>query len=54
VNSAATVGKAFGPLIGGVVVDMFNMQVMFLSMISLLAIALIFLTFYDRQLPKDI
>lgn len=54
VNSAATVGKAFGPLIGGVVVDMFNMQIMFLSMISLLVLSLIFLTFYDRKLPKDI
>src|SRR5699024_1624866 len=54
VNSAATVGNAFGPLIGGVVVYMFNMQIMFLSMISLLVLSLIFLTFYDRKLPKDI
>src|SRR5699024_7716626 len=54
VNSVATVGKSFGPLIVGVVVDMFNMQFMFLSMISLLVLSLIFFTFYDRKLPKDI
>lgn len=54
VNSAATVGKAFGPLIGGIVVDMFNMQIMFLSMIALLVLSLIFLACYDRKLPKDI
>lgn len=54
VNSAATVGKAFGPLIGGVVVDTFNMQAMFLSMIFLLVIALIFLMIYDRKLSKEI
>ncbi|MDW4328878.1 MFS transporter [Staphylococcus saprophyticus] len=53
VNSAATVGKAFGPLIGGVVVDSFNMQAMFLSMIVLLLIALVFLLIYDKKLPKD-
>ncbi|RIL98117.1 MFS transporter, partial [Staphylococcus equorum] len=52
VNSAATVGKAFGPLIGGVLVDTFNMQAMFLSMIGLLVIAVFFLMIYDRKLPK--
>ncbi|MEY8626661.1 MFS transporter [Staphylococcus equorum] len=54
VNSAATVGKAFGPLIGGVLVDTFNMQAMFLSMIGLLFIAVFFLMIYDRKLPKDV
>ncbi|MEB8107252.1 MDR family MFS transporter [Staphylococcus equorum] len=54
VNSAATVGKAFGPLIGGVLVDTFNMQAMFLSMICLLVIAVFFLMIYDRKLPKDV
>src|SRR5699024_10337222 len=54
VNSAATVGKAFGPLIGGVVVDTLNMQAMFLSMIGLLVIALCFLMIYDKKLPKDV
>ncbi|PTE42773.1 MFS transporter [Staphylococcus equorum] len=54
VNSAATVGKAFGPLIGGVLVDTFNMQAMFLSMIGLLVIAVFFLMIYDKKLPKDV
>ncbi|MDN5808625.1 MAG: MFS transporter [Staphylococcus equorum] len=54
VNSAATVGKAFGPLIGGVLVDTLNMQAMFLSMIGLLVIAVFFLMIYDRKLPKDV
>ncbi|MDG0844154.1 MFS transporter [Staphylococcus equorum] len=54
VNSAATVGKAFGPLIGGVLVDTLNMQAMFLCMIGLLVIAVFFLMIYDRKLPKDV
>ncbi|ENJ4007471.1 MFS transporter [Staphylococcus pseudintermedius] len=53
VNSASTVGKAFGPLVGGILVDVFNMQIMFLSMIGLLVIAMAFLTIYDRKVdPK--
>ncbi|EJH4645434.1 MFS transporter [Staphylococcus pseudintermedius] len=55
VNSASTVGKAFGPLVGGILVDVFNMQIMFLSMIGLLVIAMAFLTIYDRKLdPKTL
>ncbi|AKS66832.1 MDR family MFS transporter [Staphylococcus coagulans] len=54
VNSASTVGKAFGPLIGGILVDLFNMQVMFLSMIGLLVIAMIFLSIYDRKVDPKI
>ncbi|EGQ3484101.1 MFS transporter [Staphylococcus pseudintermedius] len=55
VNSASTVGKAFGPLVGGILVDVFNMQIMFLSMIGLLIIAMAFLTIYDRKVdPKTL
>ncbi|EGQ4257003.1 MFS transporter [Staphylococcus pseudintermedius] len=55
VNSASTVGKAFGPLVGGILVDVFNMQIMFLSMIGLLVIATAFLTIYDRKVdPKTL
>ncbi|EOZ4066230.1 MDR family MFS transporter [Staphylococcus pseudintermedius] len=55
VNSASTVGKAFGPLVGGILVDVFNMQIMFLSMIGLLVIAMAFLTTYDRKVdPKTL
>ena len=35
VNSAATVGKAFGPFLGGVLVDAFNMRMMFIGMMLL-------------------
>ena len=48
VNSASTVGKALGPLVGGLLVDYFDMHVMFLSMIGLLVIGLIFLAVFDR------
>ncbi|HDK5716093.1 TPA: MFS transporter [Staphylococcus pseudintermedius] len=55
VNSASTVGKAFGTLVGGILVDVFNMQIMFLSMIGLLVIAMAFLTIYDRKVdPKTL
>lgn len=55
VNSASTVGKAFGPLVGGILVDVFNMQIMFLSMIGLLVIAMAFLMIYDRKVdPKTL
>ena len=53
VNSASTVGKALGPFFGGALVDMFNMQTMFLSMIGLLIIALVVVGFYDKSLPED-
>lgn len=53
VNSASTVGKAFGPFIGGVLVDTLNMSMMFIGMIVLLCVGLIFLSIFDRGLPKD-
>lgn len=36
VNSAATVGKAFGPFLGGVLVDAFNMRMMLLLVFALI------------------
>ncbi|ARJ13734.1 MFS transporter [Staphylococcus lugdunensis] len=53
VNSASTVGKAFGPLIGGILVDAFNMSTMFIGMIVLLSIALCFLAVFDKNMSKD-
>ncbi|PNZ68782.1 MFS transporter [Staphylococcus croceilyticus] len=52
VNSASTVGKAFGPFIGGVLVDTFNMSAMFIGIMLLLIIAMIFLAVFDKGLPK--
>lgn len=48
VNAASTVGKALGPLLGGLIVDYFDMQTMFLSMIGLLVVAGFFLAIFDR------
>ncbi|HDN0930329.1 TPA: MFS transporter, partial [Staphylococcus aureus] len=52
VNSASTVGKAFGPLIGGVLVDTFNMSAMFIGIMFLLIVGIIFLSIFDKGLPK--
>lgn len=49
VNSASTVGKALGPLLGGVIVDTFNISAMFIGMIALLFIALIFLYVFGKS-----
>ncbi|RIL69634.1 MFS transporter, partial [Staphylococcus devriesei] len=52
VNSASTVGKAFGPLVGGILVDAFNMSAMFIGMIVLLFVGLFFVLIFDRGLSK--
>lgn len=49
VNSASTVGKALGPLLGGVIVDTFNISAMFIGMIALLFIALILLYVFGKS-----
>ncbi|MBE7582011.1 MFS transporter [Staphylococcus aureus] len=53
VNSAATVGKAFGPFLGGVLVDAFNMRMMFIGMMLLLVFALMVFKENNTQ-PKKI
>ncbi|TDL98630.1 MFS transporter [Macrococcus brunensis] len=52
VNSTATLGRAIGPVVGGVVVDLYNMQVMFVVMIALLIVSFLFLKVYDKGLEK--
>ncbi|MFD8016215.1 MDR family MFS transporter [Staphylococcus warneri] len=49
VNSASTVGKALGPLFGGLLVDLFNMRMMFLTMIILLGLAIIILSLFAKS-----
>lgn len=49
VNSASTVGKAFGPFLGGVLVDAFNMRMMFIGMMVLLVFALILLMIFKES-----
>ncbi len=52
VNSTATLGRAIGPVVGGVVVDLYNMEAMFGVMIVLLVVSFGFLKIYDRGLAK--
>lgn len=52
VNSASTIGKAIGPVFGGVIVDTFNMQIMFLAMMALLFIALGFVYLFGKADAK--
>ncbi|MCG9841284.1 MFS transporter [Staphylococcus argenteus] len=49
VKSAATVGKAFGPFLGGVLVDAFNMRMMFIGMMILLVFALVLLMIFKEN-----
>lgn len=52
VNSTATGGRMIGPVLGGVLVDVYNMTVLFGFLIVLLVIALIVAKFYDRPLKS--
>lgn len=52
VNSASTIGKAIGPVFGGVIVDTFNMQIMFLATMALLFIALGFVYLFGKADAK--
>lgn len=53
VNSASTIGKALGPLLGGIIVDTFNISAMFISMIALLIIALVFLYVFGKTFSQN-
>ncbi|MFL8938159.1 MDR family MFS transporter [Rossellomorea oryzaecorticis] len=53
VNSTATGGRMIGPFLGGVLVDLFSMQVLFMSLIGFLFAALVLASLYDRPLKKE-
>jgi MFS family permease len=53
VNSTATGGRMIGPFIGGVLVDLFSMQVLFMSLIGFFIAALMLASIYDRPLKKE-
>lgn len=53
VNASSTIGKAFGPVIGGVIVDIFDMKMMFYSMIMLILIGYYFLMIYDKGIKNS-
>jgi MFS family permease len=50
VNSTATGGRMVGPLMGGIIVDMYNMTALFIILIGLFLIAIISTLLYDRSL----
>jgi MFS family permease len=50
VNSTATGGRMVGPLMGGIIVDMYNMSALFIVLIFLFLIAIVTTVLYDRIL----
>jgi MFS family permease len=50
VNSASTCGRMFGPLVGGAIVDYFNIHVLFMFIFAMLVVAMIITSIYDRKL----
>ncbi|MGD6816958.1 MDR family MFS transporter [Metabacillus sp. 84] len=50
VNSMATAGRMIGPLLGGFLVDAFNMSMMFAVLIGLLFVSFFLTLFYDRSI----
>ncbi|MCU9614267.1 MFS transporter [Caldibacillus lycopersici] len=53
VNSAATVGRMVGPLFGGILVDLYGMNVLFICLLFLFGIAAVTTILYDRGLKKE-
>jgi MFS family permease len=52
VNSTATGGRMIGPFIGGLLVDLFSMQVLFMTLIGFFIVSLVLSSVYDRPLRK--
>lgn len=50
VNGAATIGRMIGPVLGGVVVDYFDMSALFTLLLALFIIAIVSTLIYDRGL----
>jgi MFS family permease len=53
VNSAATCGRMIGPLFGGIIVDVFNMHILFIILILLFVGAVFTSIIYDRPLQRQ-
>lgn len=52
VNSMATIGRMIGPFAGGILVDVYGIQAMFLVFTLLIALAIVPTLLYDRPLKK--
>lgn len=50
VNSAATAGRMIGPLVGGVMVDLYGMQMLMVLLVALLLVAIIPCLLFDKGL----
>jgi MFS family permease len=53
VNSTATAGRMIGPLLGGFIVDLYGMQMMFATFMILFVLAMGTTIFYDRVLKRE-
>jgi MFS family permease len=53
VNSTATGGRMIGPLLGGILVDFYDMPMLFIVLISLFIISIFTTVFYDRNLAHE-
>ncbi|MET3697196.1 predicted MFS family arabinose efflux permease [Bacillus oleivorans] len=52
VNSTATCGRMLGPLFGGIMVDQYGMEVLFIALVILCVIGIFTTLLYDRKLKK--
>ena len=52
VNSFATMGRMFGPFIGGILADQYGMQVMLFILTAFMIIPIITSLLYDRPIKK--
>jgi MFS family permease len=52
VNSAGTIGRMLGPVIGGAIVDTFSMKILFIVLVFFLVIGIIFSVLYERFAKK--
>lgn len=53
VNSTATGGRMVGPLLGGILVDLYGMSMLFNVLVGLIIIAIFTTVIYDHKLKKE-
>ncbi len=53
VNSTATGGRMVGPLLGGMLVDLYGMSLLFMVLIGLIILSILTTLVYDRDLNKE-
>lgn len=53
VNSTATGGRMVGPLVGGIVVDLYGMSTLFISLMVLFVISIGLSIFFDKPLKSS-